>query len=414
MIMRTRNHLGIPLIAVFFIFAAPAAGRADNLFRLYPEVSLSGYYSDNVLLQTSNKMGDFGGLMIGGFYLDYTSATRYASLHYDTFAQLFAHESKFDRAGEGQYVGATDDEDLSPTTKLRLREYFWRDAPGYVAVATSIQPLQYDTIGAQLLLASDRASANYFNGELYHSWGSNWSSAFNVLQDTVWWPGSNSNTNNTSYDQSIGGSTDYHFPYRIAVGLGYQFYDFMFAYPGQPGEQAHWAFVRAAWQPMEKLYLTGQVGVEISHTQGTSEHAVNPAGEGSLKYTFQRALLTITGGQRPGLATGFVSAVNFRWVNGNLYYDIAPRLTGNVGAGYYESLGNNRSNGQVIYWGLGLSDRVNKWLSIYTRFVELRRTETVASQFFPSGSQYGREAVGNYIIVGLSASVEALSWSWQF
>ena len=39
MIMRTRNHTGILLLAACIIFAAPAAARADNLFRFYPEAA---------------------------------------------------------------------------------------------------------------------------------------------------------------------------------------------------------------------------------------------------------------------------------------------------------------------------------------------------------------------------------------
>ena len=112
MIMRTRNLLAFPLLAALLVFAAPTTGQAQDLFRLYPEVLLSGFYSDNVPLRTSNEIGDFAGTGAAGFYLDYTSEARYASLHYDTFAQLFTHQTRFDRAGEGQFVSATDDENF--------------------------------------------------------------------------------------------------------------------------------------------------------------------------------------------------------------------------------------------------------------------------------------------------------------
>jgi hypothetical protein len=35
--MTMRKHPGILLLAVLFVFAVPGAGRADNLFRLFPE-----------------------------------------------------------------------------------------------------------------------------------------------------------------------------------------------------------------------------------------------------------------------------------------------------------------------------------------------------------------------------------------
>src|SRR5208283_2922126 len=124
--MRTRNYSSIPLLlAAFFVVAAPAAARADSLFRLYPEGQANGFYGDNIPLRTVNEIGDFGTVLVAGFFLDYTSAARYASLHYDTFAQLFTHQTQYDRAGEGQFVGATDDENLSRTTRLRLDELFY-------------------------------------------------------------------------------------------------------------------------------------------------------------------------------------------------------------------------------------------------------------------------------------------------
>ena len=54
-----------------------------------------------------------------------------------------------------------------------------------------------------------------------------------------------------------------------------------------------------------------------------------------------------------------------------MLYDFTRRLTGSVGGGYSESSGTG-FNGQFISWGVGLSDRMNRWLSVYARFVQLR------------------------------------------
>jgi hypothetical protein len=412
MIMRTRKHLNILLLAAFFIFAAPAAGHAaDNLFRFYPEASLSGYYSDNVPLRTSNVVGDFAGTLAAGFYLDYTSEARYASLHYDTFAQLFAHQSQFDRAGEGQFVSATDNENLSKTTKLRMDELFYRDAPTLATIITSDQGPQFNSVSALLLLANDQASINHFNAELSHDWGRNWSSNLGVHQTTFFATGNN-NANNASYNQSISTVTEYHFSDRFSLGAGYRFYDFIFTAPGRPGEQAHWPYVRVAWQPMKNLYLSGIVGVVISYTQGTSRQTVNPGGLGLLDYDFHHGHLKIYGGQEPQLTSGFGGAGETKEVRGEILYNFTRRLAGNAGAGFYDLRGAG-VNAQLISWGFGLTDRVDKWLSVYARFVQIRRTETASSQFLPTGTQNGREAVGNYFIVGFNASVEAFRWSWQ-
>ncbi len=411
MMVRTRNHPGILLVAAFFIFAAPAAARADNLFRLFPEVELNGFYDDNFPLRHTNREGDFGSLMLAGCFLDYTSAPRYASLRYDTFAQLYAHNSQYDRAGEGQYVSATDYENLSATTTLHLNEIFYRDAPGYVGIIASDQGPGFNCVAAELLLANDRASVNNFIAGLSHDWGRNWTSGLDIHQETLWASSSGTNsTNNTNYGQSIGTSTQYHFSERFSLGAAYDYYDFLTTTPGRPGEQFHGFFAKSSWQPMENLSVSGRVGMIVSHTQGTNRETVAMGGAGQLSYNLQRARLTVYGGQEP---QALISGANkTQFVYGNIAYTFTPRLTGTVGGGYYNTSGGTFS-GQLISWGAGLSDRVNKWLIVYARFIELRRTETAPNQFLPGGVQSGQNATDNYLMVGLSVSVEAFRWSWQ-
>jgi hypothetical protein len=398
MIMKARNHPVILFLAAVFIFAAPAAGRADNLFRLFPEAQINGFYADNIPLRTVNEQGGFGTAMVAGFFLDYTSAARYASLHYDTFAQLFTHQTELDRAGEGQFVSAVDDENLSPTTKLHFDEFFYRDAPAIVAITTSDQSPQFNSVLALLLLGEDQASVNQFNAELTHAWGHNWTSELSVHQETYWANNTNSNNNNTSFYQGVTAATDYHFTERFSLGVGNRFYDFRFTNPGQPGELADWPFVRASWTPIENFYVEGTVGAVISHTQGQSSNQVNPAGLALLEYRFRRGRLSINGGQEPALTTVFGGVGEYRGVNGNVLYYFTRRLTGSVGGSFYDFTG---------------PQRVNKWLSVNTRFVEIRRNETGTNQFLPSGNQNGQWAVGNYYIVGLAVSIEAFRWSWQ-
>ena len=414
MIMRTRTYFAASLLlSALLIFASPGAGRADNLFRFYPELAGNGFYSDNVPLRTQNEEGDFAGLLVGGFYLDYTSAARYASLHYDTFAQLFAQQSRFDRAGEGQFVRATDVENLSPTTKLHFDEIFYRDAPTVGGIVTSDQAPQFNSVASQLLLANDQASINQFTATLTHYWGRNWASELAVHQTTFWNNGGTNNTlNNTSYEQGVSTFTDYHFSERFSLGGGYRFYDFRFTFPGRPGEEAHWPFVKVGWRPLQNLYLSGIVGVVIAYAQGNSRQSVNVGGIGLAEYDLQRLHFKLYGGQQPQLTSGIGSAGNIQEVRGVVLYDFTRRITGTAGGGYYQANGTG-FNGQLISWGVGVSDRLNKYLSVYTKFVQLRRNETNSSAFLPTGTQSGREAVGDYFIVGFTASVEAFRWSWQ-
>jgi hypothetical protein len=70
-------------------------------------------------------------------------------------------------------------------------------------------------------------------------------------------------------------------------------------------------------------------------------------------------------------------------------------------------------SGNFVSWGVGLSERVNKWLSVNTRYIQIRRSETGSSQFLPNNNESGQWAVGDYFIVGLAVSIEAVRWSWQ-
>ena len=414
MIKKTRNHLGILLLAACFIFAAPAAGHADDLFRFYLEGQGNGFYGDNVPFRTSNKEGDFGSVLVAGCFLDYTSAARYAFIHYDTFAQLFLHQTRYDRAGEGQFFNAVDDENLSPTTKLRLDELYYRDATALVQATTSDQTPQFNSSLALLLLANDQASVNWFNARLWHNWGRNWSSEVGVHQTTFWNnASSNSNIpNSTAYYQGATAATDYYFNRTFSLGAGYRFYSFMFSRPGIPGEVAHWPVARVRWQPTENLYFFGTVGAVFSHQQGTSGENINPGGLGLLEYRFHHGHVSIYGGQEPSLTPTGSGAGELSGVRGSITYNFTSRLVGNAGAGFYDATGPEFS-GQIVSWGIGFSDRVNQWLTLNTRFIQLRREQTSSNQFLPNGVQSGASAVGDYIVVGCAVSIEAFRWSWQ-
>jgi hypothetical protein len=414
MIMRIKNHPGILLVAAVLILAVPGMGHADNLFRLFPEFQANGFYGDNIGLRSNNEIGDFGTTMVAGFFLDYTSEARYASLHYDTFAQLFLHRTQFDRAGEGQSVSASDDENISPTTHLRFYDFFYRDAPTETAVTTSDQSPAFNTTLTQLLLVNFNASVNHFSAVLTHAWGRGWTSEFSVHQTTFWANGDNNSTGTgyTTYGQGASGTTEYHFNDRFALGAGYRYYDFQFTHPGTADAQAHWPFALANWYPTKNLYLSGTAGVVINHTQGMGEKE-NFAGIGQIEYNFYRGHLSVWGGQEPDLVTAGGGLGVIRGVRGRLTYDITQRLTGYAGGAFYNSSGTG-FNADLVSWGVGLTQRVNQYASVYARFVQIRVDETSSNEnLFPTAFQNGKEAVGDYYIIGFTVAVEAFRWSWQ-
>ncbi len=411
--MRQSIRLTIPRIVAVLVLAMPAVARADaSLFRLYPEAQLSGFYSDNIPLRTNNGEGDFAGLLVAGFYLDYTSAARYASLHWDTYAQLFAHQSKFDRAGEGQFVRGTDYENLSPTTKLRFDDFYYRDAQTPVVITTSDQAPQLNPMLAIALLAGDTSSANHFSADLYHDWGRNWYSELSVHQTTYWFDSQNGRQTSTTYSQLVSAFLEYRFSEKFSAGPGYRFYDFRFTEPGEPGAEAHWPFLRIQWLPTKQILFQGNVGPVYSYTFGTDRQTVNVAGIGLLEYRFHRGRFSVYGGQEPEVTPGLGGAGILRLVTGHISYEVTRRMTAGFGAAFYDS-SSNRVDGQLITWGPSLIDRLNNWLTVSTRFVQVRRNLSGPSQFLPEDNMQGTEAVANYIVVGMSVSFEAFRWSWQ-
>ena len=265
---------------------------------------------------------------------------------------------------------------------------------------------------AQLLLANERASVNHVNAVLAHSWGRNLSSDLGVHQTTFFGTGFQAN-NSTNYCfcQSVNIDTDYHFNERFSLGAGYRFYDFRNPGPGRPDTEAHWIYGKVTWFATKNLYLSGQGGIVISHDEGSST-LVNPGGLAQLEYKFHHGHVSLYGGQEPALNSALGGVGEFRGVRGNVIYNFTQRTSGSAGGAFYQSIGPG-FNGQVITWGVGVSNRVNKSVSVFTRFVQIRVTETADNQFLPGGLQNGREAVGDYFIVGMSVSIEALRWSWQ-
>jgi hypothetical protein len=411
--MRLSIRFTIPHLIALLVLAIPASARADaNLFRFYPEAALSGFYSDNIPLRTFNGEGDFAALLVGGFFLDYTSADRYALLHWDTYAQLFAHQSQFDRAGEGQFVTATDYETLSPTTHLRFDDFYYRDAQTPVVVTTSDQAPELNPILAIALLASDTSSANHFSADMYKDWGRNWYSEVSVHQTTYWFTAQNGTENSTTYSQLLSAFLEYRFNEKFSAGPGYRFYDFRFTAPGEPAAEAHWPFLRVQWLPTSRITFQGNVGPTYSYTFGTDRQAVNIAGIGLLEYRFHRGHFSVYGGQEPEVTPGVGGAGHLRLVTAHISYELTRRVTIGFGAGYYESSGTGIDD-QLVSWGPSLIDRVNSWLTLSTRFVQVRRNLSGPSSVLPDDNQSGSNAVANYIVIGASVSFEAFRWSWQ-
>ena len=413
---RMKDHLGLVLIVTLCVFASPRIARADSLVRLFPESQMNGFYGTSIPLVDEGGTGDFGTTMVFGFYLDYTSEARYVFLHYDTFVQLFTHQTELDRAGQGQFVQASDDENISANTRLHLSDIYYRDASVVTTVTTSDQGPQFNSVLALLILANLQASINQFDALITHDWAPKWTSELSVYQTTYFANSNNAaQTSTDSYAQGLFTATDYHFSNRFSVGLGYRFYDWRFSAPGVPGEQAHWPFARANWQATQNLFLSAMVGPAFEHRQGNSGPNLNPAGLGQIGYTWRRGTISVSGGQEPSLTSVFGTAGYIRGFRASALYYFTPHLTGTAGGSFYEARGTGVSS-DFDSWGLGLSQQVNRWLAINARFIEIKAEENGQSRFLPNtitNADQGEWASGDYFIVGLAVSFEAFRWSWR-
>lgn len=82
--------------------------------------------------------------------------------------------------------------------------------------------------------------------------------------------------------------------------------------------------------------------------------------------------------------------------------------------GAFENSSGTGFNADLASWGVGLNQRVNKYVNVYARFVQLRVTETSSNEdLIPTAFQNGKQAVGDYYILGFNVSFEAFRWSWQ-
>ena len=404
--MSSKVKATILLAATALIVSLPCIARADNVLRLYGTAQAIGAYTDNVHLAANNAQGDFFTNLVAGFYLDLTSPQRYTSLQWDTFAQLFVSHSNLDRAGQGQFARFTDFENLSHNTSAQIDEYFQRDGPADVAVASNDLAPNYSASFIQLLLAGDSAIINRFRAGLHHSFERNWTGDAAVSQETL------SVDGNQSFLQILSLSSQYHFNETFSMGPGYNFYDFRFTAPGVPGNEVHWPYLRVGWSPIKNLTAEGRVGPVFGYTFGTDKQTVDVAGVAEVTYTFRRGMFEIYGGQEPSLTAGLAGAGSSKTGRGEFTYDLTRRLSFHAGTSYYDITGRGVS-AQIWTYGGGFNEQVRPWMVVYARYVGLQSNINAPSPVFvPTGIALGAPVTANYFLIGVNLAVQLHHWSW--
>ncbi|MGH7812726.1 MAG: hypothetical protein ACREQI_01810 [Candidatus Binataceae bacterium] len=404
------RRLTISVLIAAFVGCAPPIARADNLLRFFPLLQGNFLYTDNVYLTPNNAQGDFDSNFAAGFYLDVSTPKRYATLEYSTFGSLFVSHSNLDRAGQAQFFRVTDQEQISPQTKVNLYEWFVRDSPTLMALTSGDRLPEFTPGFTEFLLANDHVIINTFNAVAAHSYSPRWSSVFGLEQETLAPRNSGTGTMQTAHANLL-----YHVNEAFAIGPGYRFIDRVYSSTAQPNSEVQWPVAYATWLPRKDLYLDGFVGPMVAYnTTGVSRTRVDPGGVISIRYSNRRFHATVSGGQEPGLTAGLGTGGIQRFGNGEISYGLTRRVTASANAGYMDAMPAG-ADARLIGYGAGLSTRSTRWLTLFVRYVGLRRTYSgnFNPAVLPSHLVIGREAVANYYVVGASVAFEAFRWSWQ-
>ncbi|HVN64929.1 MAG TPA: hypothetical protein VMT58_09850 [Candidatus Binataceae bacterium] len=411
--MKNRFQITIPVIAIVLAAFMPAVARADNLLRLFPLLQGNFLYTDNVKFTPSNAQGDFSSNFAGGFYLDVTTPKRYATLEYSTFASLYLSHSNLDRGGQAQFARITDEEDIAPHTKINLYDWFVRDSPVIMAVTSGDRIPEFTPGFTEFLLANNHVIINTFKADAAHAFNQRWTGQFGIGQETI-----SSEGGSASTLQAASMNLLYRVNEQFSIGPGYRFADFIFPSSTQPNSQVQWPIAHAVWLPAKDLFAEGYIGPMVAYnTTGVARTRVDPGGVLSIRYNPRPFHIAVSGGQQPGLSAGLGAGGVTRFGQGDFAWDITRRITFSANAGYSQVLPAGVS-AQLIGYSAGMSERTTSWLTVFARYIGLRREYTGNPTAFtpgslPSGTEFGRESVANYWAVGASIAFEAFRWSWQ-
>src|SRR5271156_3453599 len=197
--------------------------RADDRLELWPLLSLTGQYTDNLDFSSVNARSDELGTAVGGGSLAFTNPDRRVKLDYLTDAQAYVEHPDFDQAGRDQYVDFSDHERFSADTALELDDTFIKGRPifGQSLIGGAGLSLQL----SQALL-QEKFITNSFYTTLTHEFGADFAAAFSAHQNLYSF---SSAINDGSYNQ--GGSIT--FSDRLGRSyhalFGYDFEDFRFS-----------------------------------------------------------------------------------------------------------------------------------------------------------------------------------------
>jgi hypothetical protein len=397
----------ISIFALLFsllMLAGPQRARAYTLFQVIPIFQLNEIADDNVGLTSTHAQADLVTNILAGIYADYRGPARDGSFEYETIGEVFAKESKDDNFGGTQFFQMSDHEHLSQRTTLSMNDWFLTGKiPSSLLTSGSVSNAS-PTLNSQLalaILATIPSVSNLFTADLRHDFTEKWSDDLHVRQEFF------QTANTMSLLSTAGGHTDYFVLPRVAVGVGYDFYDFRFKDSPSPVDTQFPQF-RLQWDITRQLEFDGLGGLLISSRPSGGSPEMRPGYDGSITYLSPHWRARVGGGQTPGI-TASGGAGRIRDASGDLAYLIDRRTTLFAGISYYEMLGGQNPQ-NVFSYGGGASYRINRWLVVYAQYVGLRESAPTQSgttgpvSTLPSSS---RPIKSNIMMIGMSLSFEA-------
>ena len=400
-----RSRISIfALLFSLLMLAGAQRARAYTLFQVIPIFQLNEIADDNVGLTSTHPQADLVTNILAGIYADYRGPARDGHFEYETIGEVFAKESKDDNFGGTQFFQMSDHEHLSQRTTLSMNDWFLTGkipssllTSGSVANATPSLNAQI----ALAILATIPSDSNLFAADLRHNFTEQWSDDLHVRQEFF------STANTFSLLSTVGGHTDYFVLPRVAIGVGYDFYDFRFKDSPSPVD-TQFPQLRVDWDITRQLEFEGLGGLLISSRPSGGSAEIRPGYEGAITYLSPHWRARLGGGQTPGItASGGAGLV--RDASGDLAYMIDRRTTLFTGVSYYEMLGGQNPQ-NVFSYGGGASYRINRWLVVYAQYVNLRESAATQSGAIgpvstsPASSQ---PITSNVFMIGASLSFEA-------
>jgi hypothetical protein len=383
------NCLTVAIAGVIVAFCGSQT-RADDRLELWPLLSLTGQYTDNLDFSSVNARSDELGTAVGGGSLAFTNPDRRVKLDYLTDAQAYVEHPDFDQAGRDQYVDFSDHERFLADTALELDDTFIKGRPifGQSLIGGAGLSLQL----SQALL-QEKFITNSFYTTLTHEFGADFAATFGAHQNLYSF---SSAVNDESYNQ--GGSIT--FSDRLGRSyhalFGYDFEDFRFS--SSPRTDTHAPFAGLAYDLTPELELTAQGGPLIVQT--ASEVRVEGGYSAAINYHGERMQAVLNSARQESTTAGFGGAAINQSVSGSMVYALSRRSNAFVNTSYSE-LSAGRDSSDILSWSAGIDYRIVRAITVYAQYLGFRTT-TVGSP----------AVLTDVAAVGLRLTPEPWRWVW--